>query len=122
MYDAAGGATAAAMAQAAEPLPVPTEHATADHAVADPGRTEQPADKTLPGQQPGAEKSDPPAADVGPFGSKAEAQLAAAAADSAVAEPISELIFVDGRLPDIGSLTARPGAEIIILDPSRDGI
>ena len=108
MYDAAGASTAAAVATAAESQPVP-EHNAGEAA-------EQKNTSDAPSHQ-----QEPTVADVGPFGSKAEAHLDAAAhADTAA--PITEIIFVDASLPDIGSIAVRSGVEVVVLDPSKDGI
>ena len=108
MYDAAGASTAAAVAAAAESQPVPEHNASE--------ATEQ---KNTSNSE--AHTREPTAADVGPFGSKAEAHLDAAA-NADTAAPITEIIFVDASLPDIGSLAVRAGVEIVVLDPSKDGI
>ncbi|MEP9378480.1 cadherin-like domain-containing protein [Aquabacter sp. CN5-332] len=120
MYDAAGGATAAAVAKAAEapPAPPPADHAAESAAKdqANPAAVDKPSN-TTPGD--GAKHTEVPA-DVGPFGSKGEAQLEKAAAQGAT--PITEIVFVDGRLPDLGALKAQPGVEIVVLDPAKDGL
>jgi VCBS repeat-containing protein len=113
MYDAAGGATAAAVAHKADAPPVMAERPAADRAATDPSGHAS--------ASPGSDRAQAPVADVGPFGSKAEAQLAASARTD-VAAPITEIVFVDGRLPDLGQLAARPGVEVVVLDPSKDGI
>lgn len=124
MYDAAGGATAAAVAKAAEPAPLPPADHAADTAAK--GAAASPladqahaAETSAPTPGDGSKHTDIPA-DVGPFGSKGEAQLEkAAVGDNA---PIREIVFVDGRLPDLGDFKAQPGVEIVVLDPSKDGL
>lgn len=120
MYDAAGGATAAAVAKAADapPAPPPADHAAESAAKdqANPAALDNPSN-TLPGD--GAKHTDVPA-DVGPFGSKGEAQLEKAGAQAPA--PITEIVFVDGRLPDLGALKAQSGVEIVVLDPAKDGL
>lgn len=127
MYDAAGGATAAAVAKAAEPPPAPPPADHAEH-VADTapeaavqGATEQgaPANGAAPTPGDGSKHTDVPA-DVGPFGSKGEAQLEKASAGANA--PIREIVFVDGRLPDLGAFKAEPGVEVVVLDPAKDGL
>jgi VCBS repeat-containing protein len=113
MYDAAGGATAAAVAHKTDAPPAMAEPVAPDHAATDPSNHAAAAS--------GADRAQAPVADVGPYGSKAEAQLAASAR-SDVATPVTEIVFVDGRLPDLGQLAARPGVEVVVLDPSKDGI
>ena len=90
--------------------------ATAAHVI------NQPADSLAQGEHPpsqvdaghGREQHD-----VGPFGSKAEAQFAAAAAAAADRQ---EIVFVDARLPGIDRLAAAPGVEIVVVDAEADGI
>jgi VCBS repeat-containing protein len=112
MYDGAGAPTAAAVAHKTDVPPPPPESAAVDQHATDPsGRA----------AAPGGDRTVTPNADVGPFGSKAEAQLAASAR-SDLAQPITEVVFVDGRLPDLGGLSARPGVQVVVLDPTKDGI
>jgi len=106
MYDAAGAATADAVVKAADSQPIP-DQTVSDTAESGPSSSPHHDDVTI--------------ADVGPYGSKAEAHLDAAAHENS-AKPITEIIFVDSRLPDIQSLTPRDGTQIIVLDASKDGI
>ncbi|MFC7396919.1 VCBS domain-containing protein [Chelatococcus sp. GCM10030263] len=113
MYDAAGGATAAAVAHKTDAPPAMAEARAPDHAATDPSNHAS--------ANSGPEHAQASVADVGPFGSKGEAQLAASAR-SDVAAPITEIVFVDGRLPDLPQLAPRPGVEVVVLDPTKDGI
>ena len=117
MYDAAGAATGAAVANAAEPAPVShsTDHGGAETAAAEGGVTDT---VPTPGVDQGRQAD--VSADVGPFGSKGEAQLESAARDAEI--PISEIVFIDGRLPDAETLTVSAGVEVVVLDPARDGL
>ncbi|HEV7317198.1 MAG TPA: cadherin-like domain-containing protein [Ensifer sp.] len=120
MFDAAGVATASVVTKADPALGAPSSaeaaprlesfgHDAATRSHGDGAPAPAPADTTTA-----------IAADVGPFGSKGEAQLEQAA--NANAAPISEIVFVDGRLPDLASLEAKSGVQIVILDAARDGI
>ncbi|MCB8820584.1 cadherin-like domain-containing protein [Microvirga rosea] len=108
MYDAAIAATAKTLAD------------TAQHA-ADQGKVErasgEPVDTRGSGQQPEH------ATDVGPFGDKGAAALAQAqnTGVSHVEKP-SEIAFVDSTVADVQTLAARRNVEIVMLDPTRDGI
>lgn len=121
MYDAAGGATAAAVAKTAAEAFAAAAHEGRDAGAA---ARESHGDAPRAAAGPGAtaDHSNRPVADVGPFGSKAEALFEVAEAASAANAPHTEIVFVDARLPDAGDLAARPGVEIVVLDPSKDGI
>ncbi|MBB3808176.1 cadherin-like domain-containing protein [Pseudochelatococcus contaminans] len=105
MFDAAGVATGATVAADADASSRQQNTGAADTAgdatAADAGVADTPAD-------------------VGPFGSKAEAQLIQA--QSSNDTPVADIVFVDARVPDIDALQARSGVEVVILDPARDGI
>ncbi len=121
MYDAAGGATAAAVAKtAAEAFAAATHDGRDTGAAAKASHGDAP--RAAAGPAATADHSAKPVADVGPFGSKGEALFEVAEAASAAAAPHTEIVFVDARLPDAGDLAARPGVEIVVLDPSKDGI
>ncbi len=105
MYDAAGAATAATVADTAQSTQ--PDHADTS---AEAKATEQTGDPrispdavALPGDRESAGVAQPPpVADMAP--------------------PPVEIVFVDADLPDIGQLTSGSGVEIVLLDPSRDGI
>ncbi|WP_157089826.1 cadherin-like domain-containing protein, partial [Bosea sp. WAO] len=104
MFDAAGATTAAAVA---------ADMHTPAEAVTKPANEQ---DHSLPAGNGAAGT----VADVGPFGGKAEAQLIEAEGRSQASR--HEIVFVDARLPELGSLTPAPGVELIVLDPERDGL
>jgi VCBS repeat-containing protein len=104
MYDAAGGATAATVASdqshAAQNYDAihpsgESVHANADH---------------------GGAASDVSVQDG------AGAHDASPSSEDSSSSVITEIVFIDGRLPDIGSLTPREGVQFVILDPARDGL
>lgn len=92
-----------------------TDHGGAETAAAEGGVTDT---VPTPGVDQGRQAD--VSADVGPFGSKGEAQLESAARDAEI--PISEIVFIDGRLPDAETLTVSAGVEVVVLDPARDGL
>ncbi|MBZ9944661.1 VCBS domain-containing protein [Mesorhizobium sp. BR1-1-13] len=105
MYDAAGAATAATVADQA--------HAAQSASATD--RYGEPAHANSD------HSGDAARGDITDANSRTETSHAEPLPTSGPA-PVTEIVFVDGRLPDIQSFTPRAGAEIVVLDPARDGI
>ncbi|MBB4574638.1 DUF4347 domain-containing protein [Rhizobium lentis] len=105
MYDAAGAATAATVADQA--------HMAESSATADKSGATAPADS--------AHSSDTAHADAADANSHPDVSHGEPLPTSGPA-PVTEIAFVDGRLPDIQSLAPRAGVEVVVLDPSRDGL
>ncbi|WP_449228167.1 DUF4347 domain-containing protein [Azospirillum argentinense] len=101
MFDAAGAATAADPAHA-EPAPAPDSHAPAHDGPADRALLEAAASVAPPAAEPQVIRE----------------------ADPAQAGGRKEAVFINANVPDLLAVIdgVRPGTEIVLLDPSRDGI
>lgn len=100
MYDAAGAATAATLADTADAANRGGHDAAAEQdantaSADDAGDAHAAGDSVLPDADDG--------------GTVASAE-------------VTEIVFVDARLPDLDQLSARAGLEVVVLDPAKNGI